>query len=132
MPPATWVRRAPLDARAPGGRRGVRGGEAGETSEAAGGERCHTGPALAIDQGTSGTKALTVCSERGAIGTGSTASTPAICPAASPWTPARAGPPSTQACTPRAPAAVAVGEWLAGAEWPDDDFGSPGGTVTGP
>ncbi|KUL43949.1 oxidoreductase [Streptomyces regalis] len=27
-------------------------------------------------------------------------------------------------------AAVAVGEWLAGAEWPDDDIGSPGGTVT--
>ena len=30
-----------------------------------------TGPVLAVDQGTSGTKALVICPERGVIGTGS-------------------------------------------------------------
>ncbi|MFE6133679.1 FGGY family carbohydrate kinase, partial [Streptomyces sp. NPDC056437] len=35
-----------------------------------------TGPVLAVDQGTSGTKALVICPERGVIGTGSAAVEP--------------------------------------------------------
>ncbi|MER6346275.1 FGGY family carbohydrate kinase [Streptomyces sp. NPDC001595] len=39
-----------------------------------------TGPVLAVDQGTSGTKALVVCPERGVLGTGFTAVRPRFLP----------------------------------------------------
>ncbi|CAM5568530.1 Putative carbohydrate kinase OS=Streptomyces glaucescens OX=1907 GN=SGLAU_28770 PE=3 SV=1 [Streptomyces glaucescens] len=39
-----------------------------------------TGPVLAIDQGTSGTKALVICPERGILGTGFTAVRPRFLP----------------------------------------------------
>lgn len=45
-----------------------------------------TGPVLAVDQGTSGTKALVICPERGVIGTGFAAVRPLLCPAAR-WRP---------------------------------------------